>query len=59
MTHASDVVHFHNIERWRDSPLPYDNNLGSKETLIPEPRSPPSSTPISMIWLLFGYNLYE
>ena len=46
MTHvesANDIIHLHNIEP------PYNIRLESKESLIPEPRSTPSSTPISII----------
>ena len=46
MTHvesANDIIHLHNIEP------PYNIRLESKESLIPEPRSTPSSTPISTI----------
>ena len=40
MTHvefANDVVHLHNIEQYNNSP--YNTTLGSRESLIREPRS--------------------
>ena len=44
--YASDIIHLHNIEQIEEFP-PYNNTLESKEFLVPEPRSTPSSTPIS------------
>ena len=50
MTHeksTNDDIHFQKIE-WEKS-YPYNTKLGSKESLIWESRSTPSSTPISTI----------
>jgi hypothetical protein len=52
---TNDVIHLHNIEQWKISP--YNTILGSKDSLIPKPRSTPSSTPISTISKFFGHDL--
>ena len=50
MTHvesANDVAALHNIVWYKSSP--YNATMGSGESLIMEPRSTPSSTPILVI----------
>jgi hypothetical protein len=42
--YANDVVHLHNMEQWK-CPPPCNTTLGSRHSLIPKPRSTPSSTP--------------